>query len=739
MGSTSLSKRLILIIAAIVIVSGIVISLVVTHRYRTSLFQVAIAQSENIAHSLALEAAESILINDRVALQKLLDYQKKSNPAVAYLFIVNNHQVLAHTFKEILPADLIAANQPKDGIHGRIEKIISTKGEKYLDVAWPIFEGKAGVLRLGIFEKPYLEQAFTLWYQMNLIVIGILIISLVVAHLFIKRITSPLKELTRTVEKINNGDDQVRIIPTGKDEVGLLAVSFSNMLKRISDNTRKLKAYSSRLKDKNIELARAHRQTRTSFEIVKETGALLRLDEILSYLIQKLEDIVTCRQILMLVFNGSRDSLFIHSENRMFDFKGENIGRLQAYLDALKHHGFTEKSDFPLKLMEFDGARKIVSFPLRHGAELLGALCIACPSGCQCVTKELEVIELILNQTASSIVRAVAHGDAIRDLQEKAGLTTGFSGIIGKDSQMQIIYKLIKDICVSDATVLIQGESGTGKELVARAIHDNSPRKDNPFMVINCSAYPATLLESELFGYEKGSFTGADKKKPGRFELADGGTVFLDEIGEIDLSAQVKLLRVLQAKRIERIGSSHTLDIDVRILAATNKVLLDQVKTGQFREDLYYRLNVIPINLPPLRTRRNDIPLLARHFLNDFATQENKKIQRFTSNAMRALLGYAWPGNVRELKNSVEHAVVLAKDEQIYFSDLPLSLRQKEGKASGIRLKDIERQHLIEALEACNWNKKAAADNLGIGRSTLYVKLKKYHIASPSQGSSQSL
>ncbi|MDA3917141.1 MAG: sigma-54 factor interaction domain-containing protein, partial [Deltaproteobacteria bacterium] len=183
---------------------------------------------------------------------------------------------------------------------------------------------------------------------------------------------------------------------------------------------------------------------------------------------------------------------------------------------------------------------------------------------------------------------------------------------------MQVIYRLIKDVCVSDATVLIQGESGTGKELVAKAIHNNSPRKDKPFIVINCSAYPATLLESELFGHEKGSFTGADQKRPGRFEQADKGTVFLDEIGEIDLSAQVKLLRVLQAKKFERIGGANSLDIDVRILAATNKDLLSQVKTGQFREDLFYRLNVIPINLPPLRTRRNDIPLLARHFLKYF-------------------------------------------------------------------------------------------------------------------------
>jgi transcriptional regulator with PAS, ATPase and Fis domain len=731
MGPASLRKKLTLIITAIVIISGIIITLLVTHRYKNSLFQVAMAQADNIAHSLALEAADIVLINDRMALQKLLDYRKKSNPTVGYIFIVNNTQLLAHTFEDEFPADLIKANQPEDSSQGHMQKIISTDGNKYIDVAWPIFEGKAGVLRLGISEKPYMEKAFSLWYQMSLIILGLLLTSLFVTHIFIKRITKPLQELTRTVEKIDHGDAEVTIKLTGEGEVGLLSVSFSNMLRRINTNTQKLK-------DKNIELARSYRQTRTSFEIAKDTGGLLRLDEICIYLIQKLQDIVTCRQIAMLVFSSNRKKLFIHSENENFTLDGKNIDRLQNYLAGLQIHDFKEKKSFPIRISGFDSAKKIASFPLRHKGTILGAICIGCPGDCNCVTKELEVIELILSQTTSSIIRAVSYGDEIRDLQRRTELTTGFSGIIGKAPQMQVIYKLIKDVCVSDATVLIQGESGTGKELVARAIHDNSHRKDDPFMVINCSAYPATLLENELFGHEKGSFTGADQKKPGRFEQADGGTVFLDEIGEIDLSAQVKLLRVLQTKKFERIGGINSLDIDVRIITATNKDLLHQVKIGQFREDLFYRLNVIPINLPPLRTRRNDVPLLARHFLKYFADQENKTIKQFTSNAMRVLLGYFWPGNVRELENSVEHAVVLAKDQYVHFSDLPYAIQssdssmQSNDKSNGILLKDIEKQHLLEVLETCSWNKKAAAKTLGIGRSTLYVKLKKYNISSPS-------
>jgi DNA-binding NtrC family response regulator/HAMP domain-containing protein len=731
MGQGSLRKKLILIITAIVIISGIIISVLVTHRYKNSLFQVAIAQADNIAHSLALEAADIILINDRMALQKLLDYRKKSDPAVGYLFIVNNSQLLAHTFEDEFPVDLIKANQAKDKFMGHIQKIISTDGNKYIDVAWPIFEGKAGVLRLGMSEKPYMEKASSLRYHLSLIIIGILITSLFVAHIFIKRITRPLQELTRAVEKIDHGDVEVTINLTGDGEVGLLSVSFSNMIKRINNSTQKLK-------DKNIELARSYRQTRTSFEIAKETGGLLKLDEICIYLIQKLQGIVTCRKIVMLVFSTNRKILFKHSENGSHTLEGNNIDTFQHYLTNLQHHDFKEKKSFPLDITDFDSAKKIASFPLWHKDTILGAVCIGCPGDCQCVTKELEVIELILNQTTSSIIRAVSHGDEIRDLEERTGLTTGFSGILGKAPQMQIIYKLIKDVCVSDATVLIQGESGTGKELVARAIHDKSPRKNKPLIVINCSAYPATLLESELFGHEKGSFTGADQKKPGRFEQANGGTVFLDEIGEIDLSAQVKLLRVLQTKKFERIGGAKSLDVDVRILAATNKDLLSQVKKGQFREDLFYRINVIPINLPSLRSRRNDIPLLARHFLSNFANQENKTIKQFTSNAMRVLLGHLWPGNVRELQNSVEHAVVLAKDQSIHFSDLPYAIQRSDSAVqtsdnpNRSLLKDIEKQHFLETLETCSWNKKAAAKALGIARSTLYVKLKKYNISSSS-------
>jgi two-component system response regulator HydG len=282
---------------------------------------------------------------------------------------------------------------------------------------------------------------------------------------------------------------------------------------------------------------------------------------------------------------------------------------------------------------------------------------------------------------------------------------------------------------------LIQGESGTGKELVARAIHKQSLRIQNPFVVINCSAYPATLLESELFGHEKGAFTGAMRQKAGRFEQADGGTVFLDEIGEISATAQIKLLRILQSQKFERLGGEQTLSVDVRILAATNKKLLQEVKTGSFREDLFYRLNVIPIQLPPLRNRRNDIPLLARYFLRHFAPEQEKNVGRFSSEAMRRLLDHSWPGNVRELENSIEHAAVLAKGTNVEVSDLPAVLQQTQPKSeSGSQgtIADNERRILMQTLQECNWNKKKAALQLGISRSSLYEKIKKYQIAKPT-------
>jgi two-component system response regulator HydG len=439
----------------------------------------------------------------------------------------------------------------------------------------------------------------------------------------------------------------------------------------------------------------------------------------------------------ILVFSSRKKELFLLSENNYVILRKNEYEAACAAIKGIETVSFiqnNERSSLPLPdNMQF--AKRLAALPFHHQNELLGAMLIACPGECRCVTKELDILDLILKQTSGAIKRSSKHEEEIHDLRTRIETTSEFSGLVGKDPQMQVIYKLIEDVAPTDATVLIQGESGTGKELVARAIHRNSFRKDKPFVVINCSAYPSTLLESELFGHEKGAFTGAVRQRPGRFEQADGGTVFLDEIGEINASAQIKLLRVIQSQQFERLGGEQKLTVDIRILAATNKNLLDEVKNGSFREDLFYRLNVIPINLPPLRDRRNDIPLLSQYFLERFCEEQNKKIKAFSSEAMRILLDYSWPGNVRELENTIEHAVVLVKEDMIQVSDIPKGLRDDRISARAESNKTIlenEKKLLQDVLEECGWNKKEAARRLGISRSALYGKLKRYKIGNPT-------
>ena len=302
-----------------------------------------------------------------------------------------------------------------------------------------------------------------------------------------------------------------------------------------------------------------------------------------------------------------------------------------------------------------------------------------------------------------------------------------FGEIIGKNARMQEIFELVSDISNTDSTVLIQGESGTGKELIARAIHFNSHRKAKPFIIANCSAYSQNLLESELFGHEKGSFTGAIRRKTGRFELAHGGTIFLDEIGEVSPPTQIFLLRVLQDHRFERVGGEETLEVDVRVIAATNKNLMEEMKKGTFREDLYYRLNVIPIFVPPLRERKDDIPLLTSHFLKRLSREKEKAISGFSPEVMEIFLAHSWPGNVRELENIIEHAVIIAKQDKIFPKDLPHYLLQRPLPAEElVSLQDYEKSLILKTLEETHWNKHQTAKRLKINRSTLYGKMRRY-------------
>ncbi len=301
-----------------------------------------------------------------------------------------------------------------------------------------------------------------------------------------------------------------------------------------------------------------------------------------------------------------------------------------------------------------------------------------------------------------------------------------YGEIIGQSKKMQEVYELIDLVSGSDATVLITGENGTGKELVAQAIHWRSHRSKGPFIVANCSAYSPTLLESELFGHEKGAFTGAISQKKGRIERAQAGTLFLDEIGDIAPATQILLLRFLQDHCFERVGGEKTIEADVRVLAATNRDLRHEVQVGRFRDDLYYRLNVIAIHLPPLRERKEDIPLLAQHFLKKFNLKEGKKIHKFSSNAMQALMDYEWPGNVRQLENAISHAVILSQGEIIRGRHLPGFLREVMGESASTSLTENERNLILRVLKESNWNKHDAARRLRVSRSTLYSKIRRY-------------
>jgi DNA-binding NtrC family response regulator len=318
-------------------------------------------------------------------------------------------------------------------------------------------------------------------------------------------------------------------------------------------------------------------------------------------------------------------------------------------------------------------------------------------------------------------------------LRERVRERYRLDGMVGEAPELQAVYEIIRRTAVTTATFLILGESGTGKELVAQALHELSPRKNKPFVKVACAALSETLLESELFGHERGSFTGAIGRKEGRFELADGGTLFLDEIGEMSPTLQVKLLRALQTREFERVGGTSSIKVDVRVVAATNRDLAAEVKAGRFREDLYYRLNVVAVTLPPLRRRRGDIPALAAHFIEKYGTAYGKDIKGLTPGTLNALLGHDWPGNIRELENAIERGVVLCKGTELTADDLPSTLRWPRpirrdggGLIPGASLAEIEREAILRTLELLGGSTSGAAEMLGISVRKIQYRLKEF-------------
>jgi DNA-binding NtrC family response regulator len=355
------------------------------------------------------------------------------------------------------------------------------------------------------------------------------------------------------------------------------------------------------------------------------------------------------------------------------------------------------------------------------------------------VTKPFDTEELSL------IIRRALSTQAlekeVRYLREEIDKSCGFGNIVGKSKVMEDVFKIVRQIADSKSTVLIMGESGTGKELISRAIHYNSNRRNFPFVTINCAAIPETLIESELFGHEKGAFTNAIEKKLGRFEVAHEGTLFLDEIGELSLATQAKILRFLEEKEFNRVGGSKTIKVDVRLITATNKELTQLLKKGSFREDLYYRINVVPIIIPPLRERKEDIPLLIDHFIRKFNEENNKNVKGVSKEALELMMNYEWPGNVRELENLIERVIALTPNEHIQPNELPLSLINiskinglkeyiLDGKVPFLKAEEeFERGIILDALKRTNYVQSHAAEMLGISRRILKYKMDKLGIS----------
>jgi len=403
---------------------------------------------------------------------------------------------------------------------------------------------------------------------------------------------------------------------------------------------------------------------------------------------------------LKLIAQGNVD--LVITDLRMDGISGEEVVR----------HVTTENPGIPIIVLTGHGSIDDATAAIKAGAF-------------DFLTKPLDLDHL--NLIVKNALKGKIQAEQIKELQQKLKSDSD-DLMVGKSAELNKVRNLIHKAAPSRANVLITGESGVGKELVAKEIHQQSNRKDMPFIVVHLAAMSETLLESELFGYEKGAFTGAETSHKGHFERANGGTIFLDEIGEINQATQVKLLRVLQERKFERVGGEKDIDVDVRVVAATNKNLEEEVKKGNFREDLFYRLNVVRIQMPSLRERKDDIPLLMHAFLKEFAAENNKEIKGFDSKSKAAMLKYSWPGNIRELRNCVESAVVMCTENEIKLEDLPPVLQQSSNEKTiqiplGITLEEAETIIINENLAYNNGNKSKTAEILGIGRKTLHRKL----------------
>lgn len=492
--------------------------------------------------------------------------------------------------------------------------------------------------------------------------------------------------------------------------------------KQLQNYTRQLETI---VDEATEELAQSCRRLETFYEISQRVGAMSSLSAIVDFLQTEIASVTQFGCGAMFILDGRRESILTYPHVPGMEGVGEEFLPAVKELSHWRALGADEEKRLRGRLPEATG--RLVLLPVaREGEPSVGAAVIIIPP--EASEDELRLVSLLLSQAVGAIGRTVVQEEELKTLRRIVGVQEHFGALIGKHDKMRQIYKLIANVAESDATVLILGESGTGKELVAKRIHELSSRTGGPFITINCAAYPETLIESELFGHEKGSFTGATHTRKGCFELANGGTIFLDEIGEVSPTAQVKLLRVLQFKEFQRVGGEASLKVDVRVLAATSRNLRREMGLGTFREDLFYRLHVIPVNIPPLRERISDLPPLAEHFIQKLSERSNKKTLEIMPDAMNILMNHRWPGNVRELENVIEHAFILARGGSIQFGDLPAYLREtgRQAPSTGDGLEEMEKEHLMRVLNECQGNKIQAARRLKISRSTLYRKMELY-------------
>ncbi len=494
---------------------------------------------------------------------------------------------------------------------------------------------------------------------------------------------------------------------------------------------RKIKDYAqeleSRVEQATAALSLQCRRLEVLVKIGKQAGEIPTHGKMAEFLREKIESSTGLRCPRIMVLNSMRDGLIGgHSNSRQAKGSAILAEMIKELRSSPRLLSAQELEKMQLPAVEAGGGQSIAMLPIdTEEADPVGAALVVASGEME--EEDLKFAGLLLSLVAGALRRAVVQEEEISNLRQIVEKEK-FGNMIGRHEKMRRVFNLISNVAASDATVLVLGESGTGKELAARRIHELSLRSSGPFIVLDCAAYPQTLLEAEMFGHEKGAFTGAVHARKGLFELAQGGTLFLDEVGDIPLPSQVKLLRALQFKEFHRLGSETVTRVDVRVIAATARNLREEIDRGTFREDLYYRLHVIPIIMPPLRERLSDLPLLVSHFLERLSGGSAKK--RIRPDAMQVLFNHSWPGNIRELENAIEHAFILSGTDGIRVADLPAYLHgyRKPSRPAPDGLDQVERSHVMKVLQECRGNKIMAARRLRISRSTLYRKLEQFDI-----------